>query len=388
MGAAALVPLARLLPAARAAGVFADEATYLFDPGALRFDPDPATWVRAGELTPIAVPDRGLGAAGVSSTLSYTHFTPPFTEGQGAALRAQLSTPPVPDDSGAWLDDAISTRLTLDDGTGQVTVVPARDPATGQRELRVENLATRLRLPFPWDNGYANIVDIERRPDGPFALTATNLDPAADGLSNTIAFSESYASSGRPLVQFAWDREGRSQSDSSCWVRVSTAWAGKSAGGIVLQGDQALVFFLEGTPDRPIIIGSIYNSERLEPFPQPADPQSDVWTLRTSSGGGFHNEFTCIPEAVRFDRGQQVYVFRSKDDGPAKVEMRFLPLDPPFLWGFGLEAKRTPSLFPIALARSRTGELASVVHVELQIGDMTGSRTYRVRGSDSRISSG
>ena len=387
---APLLPLTRLVPAARAASVFADEATYLFDPGALRFEPDPSEWIREGRLTPIAVPDRGLGASGVGSTLSYTHFPPPLPEGLGAGLRAQLFTPFVPDDSGAWLDNAISPRLTLDDGRVQVAVVPGRDARTLERVLLVESAFAELRLPFQWDNGYANIVDIDRRPDGQFAVTATNLDPAADGLSTTLLVSESaLPSSSGVKVEFRWDREGRKDSDSSCWVRVATLWAGKGWGTVSIPriGQEVIVDFLEGDPDRPIIVGSVYNDEEMPPFPLPADPLVDVWTLRTSSGGGYHNTFQSVPDQVRYRPERRPFFdFKSSRDGREQVEMRFFPIDPPLVWGLGLDARKDPSLFPLALSRPASGQpVESVLHVELQIGDMTGSQTYPLRGSDGRL---
>jgi Type VI secretion system/phage-baseplate injector OB domain len=242
----------------------------------------------------VAVPDRGLGAAGVGTTLSYTHFPPSLPAGLGAGLRAHLVADPVPDGSGAWLDDAISTRLTLDDGVARITLAPARDPRTFARALRIESSGERL--PFPWDNGFANIVDIERRPDGQLAVTATNLDPLGDGTSQTLLVGERPPSSGVPEVQFAWDRDDRSESDSSCWVRVSQQWSGAGLAGLHLPeiGDAVVVSFLEGDPDKPFVVGNVYNSGRLT-SPQPVDPRRDIWTIRTSSGGGFLNEFASDP---------------------------------------------------------------------------------------------
>jgi Type VI secretion system/phage-baseplate injector OB domain len=304
--------------------------------------------------------------------------------GLGAGLRAQLFTPRVPDDSGAWLDNAISTRLTLDDGVVRITLAPARDPRTLERVLRIEGSGERL--PFPWDNGYANIVDIERRPDGHLAITATNLDPVGDGTSQTLLIGERPPSSGVPQVQFAWDRGDRSEGDSSCWVRVSQQWGGASWAGLNLPeiADEVLVSFLEGDPDRPIVVGSVYGAGRLS-SPQPVDPRRDVWTVRTTSGGGFLNEFVSDPDAVEFDRAQQVYLYTQRD-GRAKLELRFRPVEPPYVWGLELEARHMPSLYPLSLAGARGGRLATVVHVEVQIGDATGSRPYRLRGSRHRLS--
>jgi Type VI secretion system/phage-baseplate injector OB domain len=375
--------LPSLAGTAKAARVFADEAAYLCDPASARFEPGVALWLRRGELAPIAVPDRGLGVLGVGSTLSYTHFPPPLPDGLGAGLRAQLFTPPVADDSGAWLDDAVSTRLTLDDGAVRITIAPARDPRTLRRVLRVEGAGEQL--PFPWDNGYANIVDIERKPDGRLAITATNLDPVDDGTSQPLLIGERPPSQGVPLVQFGWDREGRSAGDSSCWVRVSQQWGGAAWAGLHLPeiADEVLVSFEEGDPDRPIVIGSVYAGRVASP--QPVDPRHDTWTIRTASGGGFLNEFVSNPEAVTFDRGRQVFVYKQQD-GRAKLEFRFRPVEPPYVWGLELEARHMPSLYPLSLTADRDSRLATVLHIELQIGDVAGARSYRLRGSRRRLS--
>ncbi len=66
---------------------------------------------------------------------------------------------------------------------------------------------------------------------------------------------------GRVKVQFHWDRYGRSDGNSSCWVRVSQPWAGKAFGGLAIPriGHEVIVEFIEGDPDRPIITGRVYN---------------------------------------------------------------------------------------------------------------------------------
>lgn len=68
---------------------------------------------------------------------------------------------------------------------------------------------------------------------------------------------------GRVKVKFHWDRYSPANEKSSCWVRVSQAWAGKKFGAIFLPriGHEVIVEFLEGDPDRPIITGCVYNAE-------------------------------------------------------------------------------------------------------------------------------
>src|SRR5262249_12690609 len=73
--------------------------------------------------------------------------------------------------------------------------------------------------------------------------------------------------------QFHWDRQGKYDADSSCWVRVGTVWAGKRRGviHIPMVGDEVIVDFLEGDPDRPIIVGSVFNAESMPPWDLPAN---------------------------------------------------------------------------------------------------------------------
>jgi type VI secretion system secreted protein VgrG len=76
---------------------------------------------------------------------------------------------------------------------------------------------------------------------------------------------------GRVKVQFHWDREGKKDADSSCWVRVSQLWAGKGWGAFFWPriGHEVVVTFEEGDPDQPLIIGSVYNAANLPPFRLP-----------------------------------------------------------------------------------------------------------------------
>jgi type VI secretion system secreted protein VgrG len=76
---------------------------------------------------------------------------------------------------------------------------------------------------------------------------------------------------GRVKVQFHWDREGDSDLDSSCWVRVAQFWAGKRWGAHFWPrvGQEVVVTFLEGDPDRPLITGSVYNAENMPPYELP-----------------------------------------------------------------------------------------------------------------------
>ena len=89
---------------------------------------------------------------------------------------------------------------------------------------------------------------------------------------------------GRVKVQFHWDREGKKDENSSCWVRVAQSWAGKRWGTIHIPriGQEVIVEFLEGDPDRPIITGRVYNADEMPPYDLPKNQtQSGIKTQST-----------------------------------------------------------------------------------------------------------
>lgn len=88
---------------------------------------------------------------------------------------------------------------------------------------------------------------------------------------------------GRVKVQFHWDRQGRYDENSSCWVRVSSPWAGGGFGGIQLPriNDEVVVDFIGGNPDRPIILGRVYNEMNMAPVNLPAE--ANISGFRTQS---------------------------------------------------------------------------------------------------------
>jgi type VI secretion system secreted protein VgrG len=96
---------------------------------------------------------------------------------------------------------------------------------------------------------------------------------------------------GRVKVQFFWDREGKRDENSSCWMRVSQPWAGKGWGAIAIprMGQEVIVDFLEGDPDRPIITGRVYNAEQVPPYELPANMTQTGIKSRSSKGGSAAN---------------------------------------------------------------------------------------------------
>ncbi len=93
--------------------------------------------------------------------------------------------------------------------------------------------------------------------------TATVVGPAGEEI-----FCDKY---GRVKVQFHWDRDGKKDTDSSCWVRVAQPWAGGNFGAICIPriGQEVVVAYDEGDPDQPTILGSVYNAGQMPPFTLP-----------------------------------------------------------------------------------------------------------------------
>ena len=96
---------------------------------------------------------------------------------------------------------------------------------------------------------------------------------------------------GRVKLQFHWDRYGKSDENSSCWVRVAQVWAGNNWGGIHIPriGQEVIVEFLEGDPDRPIVTGRVYNGEQVPPYDLPANKTQSGIKSRSSKGGSSSN---------------------------------------------------------------------------------------------------
>lgn len=118
---------------------------------------------------------------------------------------------------------------------------------------------------------------------------------------------------GRVKVQFYWDRLGQKDENSSCWIRVSHPWAGKGWGAVAIprMGQEVIVDFLEGDPDRPIITGRVYNAEQTPPYELPGNQTQTGVKSRSSKSGGTSNF-----NEIRFEDkkgSEQLYTHAEKD---------------------------------------------------------------------------
>ena len=103
------------------------------------------------------------------------------------------------------------------------------------------------------------------------------------GKAGEQIWTDSY---GRIKVQFHWDRYGQKNENSSCWVRVSSPWAGGGFGGIQLPrvGDEVIIDFIGGHPDRPIVIGRVYNASNMPPWELPGNATQSGFLSRSRDG--------------------------------------------------------------------------------------------------------
>ena len=141
--------------------------------------------------------------------------------------------------------------------------------------------------------------------------TAVVVGPGGDEI-----YTDKY---GRVKVQFHWDREGKKDDKSSCWVRVSHPWAGKQWGMVAIPriGQEVIIDFLEGDPDQPIIIGRVYNGEQMPPYELAANKTQSGILTRSSLGGSPENANELMFEDKK---GSELIYLRAEKDYTNSVE--------------------------------------------------------------------
>jgi type VI secretion system secreted protein VgrG len=173
--------------------------------------------------------------------------------------------------------------------------------------------ATKSEEPFSFANTFSAIPHTT-----PFRPARLLPKPIVQGVQTALVVGKSgeeiwVDSYGRVKVQFYWDRVGQKDEKSSCWVRVSQIWAGKNWGWVSLPriGQEVIVDFLEGDPDRPIITGRVYNAEQTTPYALPDNQTQTGIKTRSSKGAGPDNY-----NEIRFEDkkdSEELYVHAEKD---------------------------------------------------------------------------
>lgn len=144
---------------------------------------------------------------------------------------------------------------------------------THKAEMRMPALSSDEPIAFTYENAFSALADGQAfraprktpRPRIWGPQTAIVTGPAGQEV-----FCDKY---GRVKVQFAWDRNHAADADSSCWVRVAQFWAGKRYGAFFWPriGHEVVVAFEDGDPDRPLIVGSVYNAANMPPLEMPSE---------------------------------------------------------------------------------------------------------------------
>jgi len=139
------------------------------------------------------------------------------------------------------------------------------------------------------------------------------------GPSGEEIYTDKY---GRVKVQFHWDRAGQGNDQSSCWIRVSQSWAGVNWGTLHIPrvGQEVIVDFMEGDPDRPIITGQIYNAHKMPPYSLPGNKTQSGIKSRSTPGGTGENfnelrfEDKKDAEAIHFQAEKNFHRLVKNDD--------------------------------------------------------------------------
>jgi type VI secretion system secreted protein VgrG len=165
--------------------------------------------------------------------------------------------------------------------------------------------------PFEYKNSFEAIPH-----SAPFRPSRSTPKPRIHGAQTAVVvgkageeiWTDKY---GRVKVQFFWDRQGGGDENSSCWIRVAQGRAGKQWGSIQIPriGQEVVVSFLEGDPDRPIITGSVYNADQIVPYTLPAEQTKSTWKSMSSKGGGGFNEIRLEDRKGK----EQVFIHGEKD---------------------------------------------------------------------------
>jgi type VI secretion system secreted protein VgrG len=227
---------------------------------------------------------------------------------QSISIRATSSCPQL----------AAGFRFTLDrhfnaDGTYVLTAVEHHAKllwdyrSAGQTtEFRYDNSFTCIPLALPF-----RPLRTTPTPHVQGAQTALVVGPAGEEI-----FTDKY---GRIKVQFPWDREGKKDGDTSCWLRVATAWAGKQWGMIYIPriGQEVLVDFVDGDVDHPVVVGSLYNADQMPPYALPANKTQSGLKSRSTLQGGAANY-----NEIRFEdkKGSEQILIHAEKDQTSEVE--------------------------------------------------------------------
>ena len=250
----------------------------------------------------------GIDKGGGEQAAELGKISPDATRTVGLRMQAETLAGLVIEASSNCNQFVSGHKFTLEkhfDANGRYVITAIHHMAHGGSTYR-----SGREEPFEYSNSFTCIPDAL-----PFRPQRTTAKPCIMGVQTAIVvgppgeeiFTDKY---GRVKVQFPWDRESAADANSSCWLRVGTPWAGKQWGSIQIPriGHEVIVQFIEGDPDAPIIIGSVYNASAMPPYKLPDEKTKTTFKSNSSKGGGGFNE-------IRFEDkkgSEQVFIHAEK----------------------------------------------------------------------------
>lgn len=192
---------------------------------------------------------------------------------------------------------------------------PQRELGDGKRLLVLES-----RIDGRANEDISHSCEV-RGADQPYAPPMRQKKPKADGVESATVVGPSGEEIhtdefGRVRVQFHWDREGSRDENSSCWIHVSQPWGGAGFGGSNLPriGQEVIVDFLGGDPDRPVITGRVYTNLQKTPYKLPVNKTQSGWKSNSSPSNGGYNEMMFEDKA-----GSELLRMRAEKDMNTRV---------------------------------------------------------------------
>ncbi|MCG5233955.1 type VI secretion system tip protein TssI/VgrG [Xanthobacter oligotrophicus] len=172
---------------------------------------------------------------------------------------------------------------------------------------------------------------------------------------------------GRIKVQFHWDRERK----QSCWIRVAEVFAGGSWGGVFHPriDQEVVVDFLEGDPDRPLVVGVVYNAANMVPYDLPGNKTISGWKTRSSKGGGGYNELIFEDKKG----SEQVRMHAEKDHDVTILNKQTVTVGDKFKPATGSASHQTDVKNGDLVVDVVNGEIrvTAKVKIELKVGNST-----------------
>jgi type VI secretion system secreted protein VgrG len=191
-----------------------------------------------------------------------------------------------------------------------------------QRELgdKKKLLVLESRIDGRRDEEMSHYCEV-RGADQPYNPPLKQQKPKVQGVENATvvgpAGEEIHTDEfGRVRVQFHWDRYGQRDEKSSCWMHVSQPWGGQGFGGTNLPriGQEVIVDFLGGDPDRPVITGRVYTNLQKTPYKLPDNKTQSGWRSNTSPSNGGYNEMM-----MEDKQGQELLRMHAQKDMASRV---------------------------------------------------------------------